>query len=103
MKGLMFLGLVGAAIYGALLLSYDYLIPRDQAENAFFGQRLGNPSDRQLHSWGTDLPSLASSNSQEAQLPSPRAAVRPPSTVPEASPSDARSEGTSRLNGPRSS
>ena len=29
MKVLLFLGLVGAAIYGALVLSSDYLLPRD--------------------------------------------------------------------------
>ena len=53
MKVLLFLGLVGAAIYGALVLSSDYLLPRDPGENAFAGQSLGNPSDRQLRSWGT--------------------------------------------------
>jgi hypothetical protein len=96
MKALLFLGLVGAAIYGALILSYDYLIPSDPAENAFAGQSLGNPSDRQLRSWGTDLPSLASS--QEAQLALPKAAATPPSSSPsaasEARPTYARSDGT---------
>ena len=56
MKVLMLLGLVGAAIYGVLVLSSDYRLPPDPGENAFAGQSLGNPSDRQLHSWGTDLP-----------------------------------------------
>ena len=74
MKGVLFLGLVGAAIYGAILLSYD-LLPHDQAANVFTGQDLGNPEDRQLHSWGTDLPALASSNSQEASLALPKAAT----------------------------
>ena len=64
MKVLLFLGLVGAAIYGGLVLSSDYLLPRDAGQNAFAGQSLGNPSDRQLRSWGTDLPSLASSSSR---------------------------------------
>jgi hypothetical protein len=77
MKGVLFLGLVGAAIYGAILLSYD-LLPRDSAANVFTGQSLGNPEDRQLRSWGTDLPALASSNSQEASL-----ALRKPATTPE--------------------
>ena len=56
MKVLMVLGLVGATIYGVLVLSSD-LFPREPAENAFGGRSLGNPSDRQLCSWGTDLPS----------------------------------------------
>ena len=51
MKGLVFLGLVGAALYGALVLSYD-LLPRDPAKDAFARQSLGDPSNRQLRSWG---------------------------------------------------
>ena len=74
MKGVLFLGLVGAAIYGAILLSYNAL-PHDPAENAFTGQSLGNPEDRQLRSWGTDLPALASSSSEEASLPLREAAA----------------------------
>ena len=83
MKVLMLLGLVGAAIYGALVLSSD-LFPRDPAENAFAWRSLGNPSDRQLRSWGTDLPSLARSSSQEASLPLPKPAVTAASTSPSA-------------------
>ena len=79
MKVLMLLGLVGAAIYGALVLSSD-LFPHDPAENAFAGRSLGNPSDRRLRSWGTDLPSLARSSSQEASLPLPKPAVTAVST-----------------------
>jgi Bacterial SH3 domain len=75
MKGVLFLGLVGAAIYGALLLSYDAL-PREPAENPYAGQGLSNLDDRQLRSWGTDLPALASSNSQEASIP-----LRNPATM----------------------
>jgi len=67
MKGLLLLGLVGAFIYGALVLTDD-LLPRDPAKEAFARQSLGDPSDRQLRSWGTDLPSLASSNSQRASV-----------------------------------
>ena len=93
MKVLMLLGLVGAAIYGALVLSSD-LFPHDPAENAFAGRSLGNPSDRQLSSWGTDLPSLASSSSQEASLPLPKPTVTTastsPSAVSEAKPTSAR-------------
>ena len=83
MKVLMLLGLVGAAIYGALVLSSD-LFPHDPAENAFAWRSLGNPSDRQLRSWGTDLPSLARSSSQEASLPLPKPAVTAASTSPSA-------------------
>ena len=77
MKGLVFLGLVGATLYGALVLGSDYLSSRDPAENAA-GQSLGNPNNRQLRSWGTDLPSLATSSSQESALAQP--AVAPAST-----------------------
>jgi hypothetical protein len=67
MKGVLFLGLVGAAIYGAILLSND-LLPHESASNALSGQSLRNAEDRKLRSWGTDLPALASSNSQEAPV-----------------------------------
>ena len=78
MKGLLLLGLVGASIYGALVLSAN-LFPRDPATNAFARQSLGDPSDRRLRSWGTDLPSLASSNSQRAPVTS-HPAVTPASS-----------------------
>ena len=97
MKVLLYLGLVGAAIYGALVLS-DNLLPRDPAEVAFARQSLGDASDRQLRSWGTDLPSLASSSSQEAPLPLPKTAVTPASTSRpaslEAEPTPLRPDGT---------
>jgi SH3-like domain-containing protein len=78
MKGLVFLGLVGATLYGALVLGSDYLSSHNTAENVLAGQSLGNPSNRQLRSWGTDLPSLATSSSQESALAQP--AVAPAST-----------------------
>jgi SH3-like domain-containing protein len=81
MKGVLFLGLVGAAIYGAILLSYD-LLPHDPAANVFTGQNLRNREDRQLRSWGTDLPALASLSSQEASLALPKAATTPVSPSP---------------------
>ena len=37
MKGVLFLGLVGAAIYGAILLSYD-LLPHDQQRMSSLGK-----------------------------------------------------------------
>jgi hypothetical protein len=79
MKGVLFLGLVGAAIYGAILLSY-HTFPRDPAGEAFTGRSLGDAGNR-LRSWGTDLPDLASSSSQEASLPLPAATAVSPSRV----------------------
>ena len=78
MKGLLLLGLVGAVIYGALVLSGD-LLPRDPAKDAFARQSLGDPSDRQLRSWGTDLPALASASSQRASVNLRKPAVTPAS------------------------
>ena len=95
MKGLLLLGLVGASIYGALVLTDD-LLPRDPAKEAFARQSLGDPSDRQLRSWGTDLPSLASSNSQRASVTfhavTPASSSR--STGLEAIPTTTRPDGT---------
>jgi SH3 domain-containing protein len=93
MKGVLFLSLVGAAIYGAILLSYD-LLPHDPAANVFTGQSLGNREDRQLRSWGTDLPALASSNSQEASLALPKAATTPVSPSPVVASTNSPSGGT---------
>ena len=93
MKGVLFLGLVGAAIYGAILISYD-LLPNDLTANVFTGQSLGNPEDRQLHSWGTDLPALASSSSQEASLALPKAATTPVSPSPVVGSTNSQSDGT---------
>jgi SH3-like domain-containing protein len=63
MKGFLFLSLVGALIYGSLVVSND-LLPSDRADESLARQNLGNPAARQLRSWGSDLPSLVSSNSQ---------------------------------------
>src|SRR5262249_20383258 len=92
MKGVLFLGLVGAAIYGAILLSYD-LLSHDPA-NVFTGQSLGKPEDRQLRSWGTDLPALATSNSQEAPLPLRKAATTPASPSPVVASTNSPYDGT---------
>ena len=92
MKGVLFLGLVGAAIYGAIVLSYD-LLPHDQAVDAFASKSLVHPSDRQLRSWGTDLPALTSSSSQEESVPlrNPATTVTSPSRVADLS--NAQSDG----------
>jgi len=68
MKGFFFLSLVGAAIYAALLVSHDYL-PSDRAEHQVFAQSLGNAGERQLRSWGSGLPALASSSSKPSRQP----------------------------------
>jgi Bacterial SH3 domain len=92
MKGVFFLGLVGAAIYGAILLSYDAL-RRDPAGGAFTGRTLGDAGNRQLRSWGTDLPALASSSSQEASLALRKAATTPVSPVPVIASTNSPSDG----------
>jgi SH3 domain-containing protein len=74
MKGVLFLSLVGAAIYMALVVSHDQL-PTDRAGDSFTRQSSSGPPDRQLRSWGTDLSSLVSS--QGALLP-----LRKPGAVP---------------------
>jgi SH3-like domain-containing protein len=94
MKGLVFLGLVGATLYGALVLGSDYLSSRNTAENAVAGQSLGNPSNRQLRSWGSDLPSLASSSSQESGLAQPAAAPASASHLASSAATTAQPDGT---------
>ena len=59
MKGVLFLSLVGAAIYMALVVSHDQL-PTDRANDSFARQSSNGPPDRRLRSWGTDLSSLVS-------------------------------------------
>jgi SH3-like domain-containing protein len=79
MKGFLFLSLVGAAIYGALVLSNDFLT-RQRAEERLATQSLGNPDARQLRSWGSDLPSLVSSNSQATLEPLQEPSLAAPSS-----------------------
>jgi hypothetical protein len=68
MKGFFFLSLVGATLYAALLVSHDYL-PSDRGEHPGFAQSLGNAGERQLRSWGSDLPALAISGAQPSRRP----------------------------------
>ena len=77
MKGLLFLGLVGAAIYTALVVTHDFL-PSDRAEDTFTRQRPTDPGVRQLRSWGSDLPALASSQASLLPLPKPAVVVAGP-------------------------
>ena len=72
MKVLLFLSLLGAAMYGALLVSHDFLL-RDRAKDPSFARSLGDASDRRLRSWGSDLPALTNSSSQPLPLPTPTA------------------------------
>jgi SH3 domain-containing protein len=83
MKGVLFLSLVGAAIYMALVVSHDQL-PTDRAGDSFTRQSSSGPPDRQLRSWGTDLSSLVSSRAEPLPL-------RKPSVVP-GSPETAHSQ-----------
>jgi hypothetical protein len=63
MKVLLFLSFLGAAMYGALLVSHD-LLQSDRSRHRSFDQSLGDASERRLRSWGTDLPALTTSSSQ---------------------------------------
>jgi len=60
MKGLLVLSLIGAGIYGALVVSHD-LLRSDKPQGLFAEESLGDPGARQLRSWGSDLPALATS------------------------------------------
>jgi hypothetical protein len=70
MKGVLFLSLVGAAIYTALVVSHD-LLPSDRAEDSLTRLGLSSPTARQLRSWGTDLPALVSSQGRSLPLRKP--------------------------------
>ena len=70
MKGVLFLSLVGAAIYMALVVSHDQL-PTDRADDSVTRQSSSGPPDRQLRSWGTDLSSLVSSRAASLPLRKP--------------------------------
>ena len=70
MKGVLFLSLVGAAIYMALVVSHDQLLT-DGAGDSFTRQSSSGPPDRQLRSWGTDLSSLVSSRAEPLPLRKP--------------------------------
>jgi hypothetical protein len=74
MKGLLVLSLIGAGIYGALVVSHDFL-PSDKPQGLFAGESLGDPGARQLRSWGSDLPALV--GSQRASTP-----LRKPDVTP---------------------
>lgn len=66
MRGLLFLSAVAAALYGLLLVTHKVL--PDGKEDTFASKtQLNHPNDRELRSWGSNLPALVNS-----QQPSPR-------------------------------
>ena len=66
MRALLFLSVTGAALYALLVVTHN-VIPADKVEDTFAGQtQLYNPADRDLRSWGSNLPALVS------QPPSPQ-------------------------------
>jgi len=72
MKGLLVLSLIGAGIYGALVVSHD-LLRSDKPQGLFAGESLGDPGARQLRSWGSDLPALVTSQPASVSLRKPDA------------------------------
>ena len=69
MKGLLFLGLVGAAIY-ALLVYTHHVLPGGEAEDTFAGQTQPNQQVAQhLSSWGTHLASRSPSQNPQQSAP----------------------------------
>jgi hypothetical protein len=85
MKGLLFLGLVGAAIY-ALLVYTHHVLPGGEAEDTFAGQSQPNQQVAQhLSSWGTHLASRSRSQNAQQSAPLPaqqKAADEPRSNDP---------------------
>ena len=72
MKGLLVLSLIGAGIYGALVVSHD-LLRSDKPQGLFAEESLGDPGARQLRSWGSDLPALVTSQPASVSLRKPDA------------------------------
>jgi hypothetical protein len=69
MKGLLFLGLVGTAIY-ALLVYTHHVLPGGEAEHTFAGQTQPNQQVAQhLSSWGTHLASRSLSQNPQQSAP----------------------------------
>ena len=58
MKGVLFLGLVGFALYLAIDVSHN-LLSSDGAAKNVSPQALSSPAARPMRSWGTDLPALS--------------------------------------------
>jgi hypothetical protein len=70
MRGLLLLlSLVGAAIYGLLVVTHNAM-PNGKADDTFAGQTQPNhPVDRDLRSWGSNLPALVISQQPSRRHP----------------------------------
>ena len=69
MRALLFLSVMGAALYALLVVTHN-VIPADKVEDTFAGQtQLYNPADRDLRSWGSNLPALVISQPPSPQSP----------------------------------
>ena len=65
MRALLLLSLVGIALYALLVLTFN-VVPNGRVEDTFAGKTQPNhPIDRELRSWGANLPALV--NSQQPQ------------------------------------
>ena len=88
MKGLLFLGLVGAAIY-ALLVYTHQVLPRGEAEDMAGQTQPNQPVAQHLSSWGTHLASRSPSQNPQQFAPLPpqqNAAYEPRSNDPSQNP-----------------
>ena len=71
MRGLLFLGLVGAAIYAFLVYTH-HALQGGEAEDTFAGQTQPNqPVAQHLSSWGTYLASRSPSQNPQQSAPLP--------------------------------
>lgn len=77
MRGLLLLSLVGAALYAFLVLTHN-VVPNGKAEDTFAGKTQPNrPIDRELRSWGANLPALAISKEPSLRHPQQNVAHAP--------------------------
>src|SRR5262249_18275000 len=74
MKGVLFLGLVGVALYMALVVSHDVL-SKEKAEIGLASRTPNGSAPVPLRSWGTDLPALATRPLPSLGIPTATAAV----------------------------
>jgi hypothetical protein len=85
MRALLFLSLAGAALYALLVLTHN-VVPDGKAEDTFAGKTPSNhPIDRELRSWGANLPALVISQQTSLRHPQQNVAHAPRPT--EANPS----------------
>ena len=76
MRALLFLSVMGAALYALLVVTHN-VIPADKVEDTFAGQtQLYNPADRDLRSWGSNLPALVISQPPSPQKSSAKCRLR---------------------------